>query len=71
MSMPNGFLRSDQFNGLQPDTIEIATFIGDLSEEMEALAGTAGLTNLAAYLRAAAWEARSLSDGDPSRFRKV
>jgi hypothetical protein len=71
MSMPNGFLRSDQFDGLEPDTNEVANFIGDLSQEMEALASTAGLTSLAAYLRAAAWEARSLRDADPSRFRKV
>jgi hypothetical protein len=54
----------------QPPAGEVAAYVGDLAGELEGLASSAGLTSLAAYLRAAAWEARSLTDGDPSQFRR-
>jgi hypothetical protein len=54
----------------QPPPDQVAGYIGELSQELETLAASVGLNNLAAYLRAAVWEARAISDGDPSRFRR-
>ena len=54
----------------QPPADEVAAYVGDLAGELEGLASSVGLHSLAAYLRAAAWEARLVADGDPAGFRR-
>lgn len=49
----------------QPAAGELAAYVGDLAGELEGLASSAGLASLAAYLRAAACEARAIADAEP------
>jgi hypothetical protein len=58
----------------QPQAHEVAGYVGQLAQELEALATSTGLLGMAACLRAVVHEAAlanaKVDDSDPSKFRR-
>jgi hypothetical protein len=65
-----GFRSAMADDALRPDPVDVAIYVGELSQQLETLAAEAGHVGLAAYLKAAVWEARTLGSDDPRTFRK-